>query len=198
MSAVISGINLTGDSSSYHRISDKLYIKAMTAFGVVGLLWFLLSRSLIRHQGSEVLVYSLFATSVMISLFLILIACVRVPHTGSGFETMLSIIKCVLYYSCPALLILVQLGVLIGIMSANSDYLYTNVDIPYIFNVFNMTAVVMLLVQMFVWNGIVKKILGKGGKINPMTVPGFILAFLLTSIAISQLYVILEFLRTDC
>ena len=69
MSAVTSGINLTGDSSSYHRISDKLYIKAMTAFGVVGLLWFLLSRSLIRHQGSEVLVYSLFATSVMISLW---------------------------------------------------------------------------------------------------------------------------------
>ena len=33
---------------------------------------------------------------------------------------------------------------------------------------------------------------------NPMILPGFILAAMLSGVAISQLYIILEYLRTDC
>ena len=61
-------------------------------------------------------------------------------------------------------------------------------------------SVTMIMVQLFVWRTVVRKIvLSDGeGKLNRMTIPGFILAFLVSGIAISQLYVILEYLKTDC
>ena len=57
----------------------------------------------------------------------------------------------------------------------------------------------MILGQSFVWYKQVNKIvLGESSESNPALVPGFILAAILSGVAISQMYVILEFLKTDC
>ena len=196
--------NLTG-GSSYPSYTDNLYLTFMLALGVVGIIWFILSRSLIRHKFSEVLCYSLFIASIVISLFLILIAGVkRIKTSGGGImqqiKKMLNIAQFVIYNSLPAVLIIVQLAVLIYIMSKNADWLHTSNNIPWIFTIFNLTSVTMIMIQLFVWRTVVRKIVlsdGKG-KLNRMTIPGFVLAFLVSGIAISQLYVILEYLRTDC
>ena len=61
-------------------------------------------------------------------------------------------------------------------------------------------AAVMIMGQSYVWWKQVQKIvLGSGDKYsNPALVPGFVLAAILSSIAISQMFVILEYLKTDC
>ena len=60
-------------------------------------------------------------------------------------------------------------------------------------------AAVMILGQSFVWYKQVNKVvLGESGGRNPALVPGFVLAAILSSVAISQMYVILEYLKTDC
>ena len=67
------------------------------------------------------------------------------------------------------------------------------------FNTFNKMAAIMILGQSFVWYKQVNKIvLGENKDSNPALVPGFILAAILSSVAISQMYVILEYLKTDC
>ena len=196
--------NLTG-GSSYPRYTDNLYLTFMLALGVVGIIWFILSRSLIRHKFSEVLCYSLFIGSIVISLFLILLVGVkRVKTSGGGImqqiKKMLGIAGFVLYNSAPAILIIVQLAVLIYIMGNNAEWLHTSDNIPWIFTIFNITSITMIMIQLFVWRTVVRKIVLSDGqiKLNRMTVPGFILAFLVSGIAISQLYIILEYLKTDC
>ena len=67
------------------------------------------------------------------------------------------------------------------------------------FSTFNKMAAVMILGQSFVWYKQVNKIvLGESNDSNPALVPGFILAAILSGVAISQMYVILEYLKTDC
>ena len=62
---------------SYPRYSDDLYIKFMSALGIMAMLWFLISRNLIRHKYSEVLCYGLMSLAMLVSLFLVLIAGVK-------------------------------------------------------------------------------------------------------------------------
>ena len=67
------------------------------------------------------------------------------------------------------------------------------------FGIFNAITIVMVLAQCWVWKDKVKEImLNVTAPQNPMILPGFIIAAILSGIAISQLYVILEYLRTDC
>ena len=67
------------------------------------------------------------------------------------------------------------------------------------FNKFNISAAVMLMFQIFTWrNQVTNLILNRDSSKNPLILPGFILAAILSSLAISQLYIILEFLKTDC
>ena len=76
---------VVGGGSSYQRYTDNLYIKLVLALGIMGVLWLILSRSLIRHKYSEVLSYSLMAASVLVSLLLILITGVKQIKAAPGF-----------------------------------------------------------------------------------------------------------------
>ena len=84
--------------------------------------------------------------------------------------------------------------------SKHADILYNSSSLPSMFDVFNKMAAIMVLGQSYVWYKQVNKlVLGEdsGGR-NPALIPGFILAAILSSVAISQMYVILEYLKTDC
>lgn len=189
---------------SYPRYSDDLYIKFMSALGIMAMLWFLISRNLIRHKYSEVLCYGLMSLAMLVSLFLVLIAGVKhLKKTSPGFMGALqkcyNLIIYIITKGTPALLILVQLGFLIYLMSSHADYLLNTETLPPMFNKFNISAAVMLMFQIFTWrNQVTNLILNRDSSKNPLILPGFILAAILSSLAISQLYIILEFLKTDC
>jgi hypothetical protein len=194
--------NVTG-GSSYQRYSDNIYISVIMGIGIMGAVWLMISRSLIRHKYSEVVAYSLMGVAVILSLFLIIFKGVRriKPQSGivGAIKDILSVAKYLTVRSVPALLILTQIGVLCGIFYSNADYIFSSPNIPYMFGVFNAITLVMILAQCWVWKDKVKEImLNVTGPQNPMILPGFILAAIISGVAISQLYIILEFLRTDC
>jgi len=189
--------------SVYARFTNNIFLKWIFALSIIGILWFIISRSLIRHKYSEVLCYGLMSLAILVSMVMLLISGVKKMkgnNTFFGFiKKIIRLIKYLLYNGTPALLILVQLAVLIGIMSKNADYLYINQHIPVILTVFNTMAAIMVIIQIFVWRKVLRKIIMPDQvPISPYVLPGFILAFLLSGIAISQIYIILEFLKTDC
>ena len=191
-------------AESYPRYSDDLYIKFMSAIGIMAMLWFLISRNLIRHKYSEVLCYGLMSFAMLVSLFLVLIAGVKhvkraAPGLVGALKKCYNLIIFIITKGAPALLILVQLGFLIYLMATHADYLLNTETLPPMFNKFNTSAAVMIMFQIFSWrNQVTNLILNRENSKNPLILPGFILAAILSSLAISQLYVILEFLKTDC
>ena len=189
--------------SSYQRYSDNIYISAIMGVGVMGAVWLMISRTLIRHKYSEVVSYSLMGAAVAFSLLLIIFKGVRgvkrQPGIVGAIKNILYVGKYLTIRSVPALLILTQIFVLCSIFYSNADYIFSSPNIPYMFGVFNAITLVMILAQCWVWKDKVKEImLNITAPQNPMILPGFILAALLSGVAISQLYIILEFLRTDC
>ena len=189
--------------SSYQRYSDNVYISAIMGVGVMGAVWLMISRTLIRHKYSEVVSYSLMGAAVGFSLLLIIFKGVRGVKRQQGIvgaiKNILYVAKYLTIRSVPALLILTQIGVLCYIFYGNADYIFSSPDIPYMFGVFNAITLVMILAQCWVWKDKVKEImLNVTAPQNPMILPGFILAAMLSGVAISQLYIILEYLRTDC
>ena len=189
--------------SSYSGYSDSIFLSVATGAGLVGVAWFGISRSLIPHKYSEALSYAILAVGVLFTLFLVLLKGVRDLNPTSGIiaivKNILRLCKYMLVTSVPALLILVQLAVLIYIMYNSAEYIFSSENIPQMFNVFNIISIVMVLAQCWVWKDKVKSIMSDIVEpSNPMVLPGFILAALLSGISISQLYVILEYLKTDC
>lgn len=189
--------------SSYQRYSDNIYISAIMGVGIMGAVWLMISRTLIRHKYSEVVSYSLMGAAVAFSLLLIIFKGVRgvKPQPGivGAIKNILYVGKYLTVRSVPALLILTQIGVLCTIFYGNADYIFSSPNIPYMFGVFNAITLVMILAQCWVWKDKVKEImLNVTAPQNPMILPGFILAAMLSGVAISQLYIILEYLRTDC
>ena len=75
--------NVTG-GSSYQRYSDNIYISVIMGIGIMGAVWLMISRSLIRHKYSEVVAYSLMGVAVILSLFLIIFKGVRRIKPQSG------------------------------------------------------------------------------------------------------------------
>ena len=192
-----------GSGSSYNKYGDNIYIGAIAGIGIMGIVWFMLSRSIIRHKYSEAGCYGLIGVSVLLSLCLILFKGIRQIKPGKtiieSIKNILHLAKYLLIRSTPGLLILVQLAVLIFIMYNNADYIYSSENIPQMFNTFNAITIAMVLAQCWVWRKKVMEImLNVTSPKNPMTLPGFILAAIISGVAISQLYVILEYLRTDC
>ena len=158
---------------------------------------------MIKHKYSEVLSYSLLGVAVTMSLLLIIFKGVRQVKPSNSIigaiKNVLFVAKYLTIRSVPALLILVQIGVLCYIMYNNADYIFSAENIPRMFGIFNAITIVMVLAQCWVWKDKVKEImLNVTAPQNPMILPGFIIAAILSGIAISQLYVILEYLRTDC
>ena len=188
----------------YGSLNMQFFLYAVASIGVVGLAWLLISRSLIKHEYSETLSYGLVSLAVFLSFFLVIVSGLKTMRSGEGFVNgvkylfkvvLFAITKCL-----PAILILIQCAVLIYITSKHANYLYVSDGIPALFNTFNVMAAVMIMGQSYVWWKQVQKIvLGSGDKYsNPALVPGFVLAAILSSIAISQMFVILEYLKTDC
>ena len=194
----------SGGQSDYGSLNMQFFLYAVASIGVVGLAWLLISRSLIKHEYSEALSYGLVSLAVFLSFFLVIVSGLKTMRSGEGFVNgvkylfkvvLFTITKCL-----PAILILIQCAVLIYITSKHGNYLYTSKGIPAVFNTFNVMAAVMIMGQSYVWWKQVQKIvLGSSDKYsNPALVPGFVLAAILSSIAISQMFIILEYLRTDC
>lgn len=195
--------SVEGGKSSYAKLSDNVYVSVIMAIGLMGVLWFMISRSMIKHKYSEVLSYSLLAVGVFFSLSLIIFKGVRQIKPSDGIigaiKNMLFVTKYLAVRSVPGLLILLQLAVLCYIMYNHADYIFTSENIPKMFGVFNAITIVMILGQCWVWKDKVKEIMSNiKAPTNPMILPGFILASILSGISISQLYIILEYLRTDC
>jgi len=200
--AAVDGRSVSG-GSSYQRYSDNVYISAIMGVGIVGAIWLMISRTLIRHKYSEVVSYSLMGAAVAFSLLLIIFKGVRgvkrQPGIIGAIKNILHVAKYLTLRSVPALLILTQIGVLCYIFYGNADYIFSSPNIPTMFGVFNAITLVMILAQCWVWKDKVKEImLNVTAPQNPMILPGFILAAMLSGVAISQLYIILEYLRTDC
>jgi len=192
-----------GGNSSYAKYNDSVYVSVIMAIGLMGVLWFMISRSMIKHKYSEVLSYSLLAIGVFLSLSLIIFKGVRqiTPSNSiiGAIKNMIFVAKYLTIRSVPGLLILVQLAVLCYIMYNHADYIFTSENIPRMFGIFNAITIVMILAQCWVWKDKVKEIMSNiKAPNNPMILPGFILAAILSGIAISQLYIILEYLKTDC
>ena len=196
--------NISGGSSSYAKYDDNVFIKFVLSLGLMGIIWFLITRSLVKHRYSEALSYGMISISILVSLLLVLVAGLRVvksDKTGlvGALKKVFNLAIFVLSKGLPAILILVQLVILIYLMAKNADYLFTTPTYPPMFQEFNIMALFMLSGQLYMWKNQLYKILtGIGGPNNPMTIPSFILTAILSGIAISQLYVILEFLKTDC
>jgi len=193
----------SGGQSDYGSLNMKYFIYGVSAIGFMGVLWFFLSRSMIRHEYSEAVSYGLIALAIFFSFFMVLLAGLRTMRAGSGimngFKYLFKVILYALTKCLPAILICIQIGILIYIYIKHGNYLYTSDSIPALFNTFSTMAAVMILGQSFVWYKQVNKIvLGENKNNNPALVPGFILAAILSTIAISQMYVILEYLKTDC
>lgn len=189
--------------STYNKYADSIYINGITAFGVVGFVWMMISRSLLRHKYSEAVSYGLMELAVTFSLFLIFFKRVRNMNPGVGIVGMIKEIidltKYMLKRSTPGLLIIAQLAVLIWLMTTHADYLFENENMPRMFGIFNSMTIAMIMGQCWVWRGKVLEIMtGKEGYKSPLVVPGFILAALLSGVAISQMWVILEYLNVDC
>ena len=193
--------------SSYNKYNDRIYIGFVTAIGIMGILWFMISRSLIKHKYSEVVSYGLLGTGVMFSLLLVAFKAIRNSTDSSknkAAQTINRIIFIFLYVlkrCVPGLLILAQIGTIMWLMTKHADFLWNTdpADLPDMFNTFNAICMFMILGQCWVWRNTVLRIMTNiTGYQSPMIVPGFILAAILSGIAISQLYVILEHLKTDC
>ena len=194
----------TGSAKTdYGSLNIKYFTYGITSIGIMGVLWLFLSRSMIRHEYSEALSYSIIALAIFLSFFLVLIAGLKSIKAGSGIMNGFKYLFKVILYSItkclPAILICIQLFILISICYKHANYLYNSETIPVLFSTFNKMAAVMILGQSFVWYKQVNKIvLGESSDSNPALVPGFILAAILSGVAISQMYVILEYLKTDC
>ena len=190
--------------SDYGSLNINYFIYAISAIGIMGIAWLFLSRSMIRHEYSEALSYSLIALAIFLSFFIVMFAGLKSMSVGGsgimdGFKYMFKVVLFSLTSCLPAILITIQLGFLVYLCYNHADFLYSSSNIPAIFSTFNKLAALMILGQSYVWFKQVKKIvLGNNEDNNPALVPGFILAAIVCGIAISQMYVILEYLKTDC
>ena len=191
--------------STYKRYNTGLFITIVSSFSIVGVVWFFISRSLVRHKYSEALCYGLMAFSVVLSLILVVIAGIKTVSNMSenglldALKKILQISKYVLFKSFPAQLILIQLGVLIWLCIKHASYLFTSETLPQTFNMFNIITLIMLLGQLYVWHGEIKRLLvNKLEKRSKLIIPAFVLSSIISGLSIGQIYVILEHLRTDC
>jgi hypothetical protein len=196
--------------SSYNKYSDSIYINGISAVGIVGFVWMMISRSLIRHKYSEALSYGLLEIAVSFSVFLIFFKGVRNASKSiasdmgilAAIKEIMKLVAFVLKRCIPGLLIMVQLAVLIWLMYEHADYLYQNENMPRMFGIFNAMTIAMIMGQCWVWKDKVLLVMssfkGKGTSQSPLQVPGFILAAILSGVAISQMWVILEYLNVDC
>ena len=107
----------SGGQSDYGSLNIKYFTYGITSIGIMGVLWFFLSRGMIRHEYSEALSYSIIALAIFLSFFLVLIAGLKSIRAGSGimngFKYLFKVILYAITKCLPAILICIQLFVLI-------------------------------------------------------------------------------------
>ena len=190
--------------SDYGSLNMDYFILFISAIGAMGIIWLFVSRSMITHEYSEALSYSIVALAIFLSFFIVMFAGLKSMSVGGntlmdGFKYAFKVVLFSITSCLPAILITIQLGFLIYLCYTHSDFLYSSSNIPALFSTFNKLAALMILGQSYVWSKQVRKIvLGSNEDNNPALVPGFILAAIVGGIAISQMFVILEYLKTDC
>ena len=111
----------------------------------MGLVWFFISRTLVKHKFSEVICYSLIAASISITVFMILITGIKNIKGESGLmgglRKVIKLAKFFIVKSLPATIILGQLAALIVIMVKHADYLFTAESLPKMFLGTNCSAI---------------------------------------------------------
>lgn len=197
--------NQIGSSvSTYGKYNHNLFLWAILMIGTAGFIWFLISRSLITHRNSEAISYGIMALGVVLSVFLLIsVSIVYGDKNQSGFKKMLRTLFTIFIDGIPAWLILAQIVFLITLLVRHSDYMFLNNEKPQIFNMCNISSAILIFMQLYMWSNKVKAILknaGTGNKMEPdyISIGVMVLIGILSGICISQMYVILEMLRTDC
>jgi hypothetical protein len=110
-----------------------------------------------------------------------------------------------LFKTCtPGILIIIQLLLLIVLFVINSDKIYGSNNLPPMFSIFNNLCFFFLAIQIYLYmqfmNGNIKRIeFGDitGSQWGPVYLPAFILAAVLTSGCIGELWVIITKFTTD-
>jgi hypothetical protein len=190
-------------------IEDKIFLTGATSVGVVGIMWYLITRSILRHKYSEAVSYSIIFAGVLFSIILVFFRYIanlnkkNEDNKTSGWlktiENIGGIMKKICIGCIYALLILGQLWVLGHIMYKHGEYVYLAESIPKFFNALNNLSIILIVAQCYVWyDTMLIMIHETGRKQHAMLLPGFILTVILSSIVISQLWVMLEFLKVDC
>ena len=59
----------SGGETDYGSLNIKYFTYGITSIGIMGVLWLFLSRSMIRHEYSEALSYSIIALAIFLSFF---------------------------------------------------------------------------------------------------------------------------------
>jgi hypothetical protein len=186
--------------SAYKRMDNKLFLNFIFSISFMGLIWFFISTFLVKHMYSEVLCYSLILASIFFSLMLMISVGIIRMQGDNFMKKILSIVKFVITKCLPGILIAIQLVLMIYIMKENSLYMYTtsSEDKPKTLNIFNGATIFGIIIQMYMYrNHLLRVLFPDGQPISPAVLPGFILIGILTSWSISQIFVILKYLKVD-
>ena len=186
--------------SAYKRMDNKLFLNFIFCIALMGFIWFFVSTFLLKHMYSEVLCYSMMLASVVLSLILMIsIGVIRME--GNNFiKKLINITMFVVTKCLPGILIAIQLVLIITVLKENSLYLYLTPkeDRVDYFDMFNGGAALGLIIQLWLYRShLLNIILPDGQTVSPAMLPGFILFGILTSWCISQLFIILKFLKVD-
>jgi hypothetical protein len=120
---------------------------------------------------------------------------------GDNFmKQMLSIVMFVMTKCLPGILIGIQLALMIYIMKERALYMYKTPpeDVPGELFWFNFATALGIIIQMYMYRNHLSRVLFPDGQpMSPAILPGFILVGILTSWSISQIFVILSYLKVD-
>ena len=186
--------------SSYKMMSNKLFLNFIFCIALMGFIWFFISTFLVKHMYSEVLCYSMMLASIVFSLILMISIGVIRMQGENIVKKFLNITMFVITKCLPGILIAIQLVLMIYIMNQNALYMFTTSgeDRPDYLDMFNGSTALGLIIQMWMYrNHLLRVIFPNGMPISPAVLPGFILVGILTSWCISQLFIILKYLKVD-
>jgi len=186
--------------SAYKTMDNKLFLNFIFCIALMGFIWFFISTFLVKHMYSEVLCYSMMLASIVFSLILMISIGVIRMRGENIIKKFLNITMFVITKCLPGILIAIQLVLMIYIMNQNALYMFTtqSEDRPDYLDMFNGSTALGLIIQMWMYrNHLLRVIFPNGMPISPAVLPGFILVGILTSWCISQLFIILKYLKVD-
>jgi len=186
--------------SAYRAMGNNQWLNFIFSISFMGLIWFFISMFLVKHMYSEALCYGLMLLSIVLSLFLMITVAVVRMQGDSFMKKLLSMVMFVITKCLPGILIGIQLALLVYIMTENALYLYItpSEDRSRQLDIFNMSTAFGIIIQMFMYRTHLSRVLlNDQSPQNPAVLPGFVLIGILTSFSISQIFVILKYLKVD-